>query len=511
MTARHLPPTSASNTTLLPPEVGTTVATPRVYFLAMHHWAFILVVATLITALSTNAFVHDSAWVGVGVWAAVVVALHTALAARIIPWVPGLIALIALLQWVLAAWAGYHVPPPLYTLTMAVPADEYFSYAVPATVVFIVGLYLPLWRIGRRAPRRMTPTLPADFVRTCDIMIGIGFVATVAQSFEIPFSLRYAVVLIEYLAFVGAFGLALAGAPGWGWRLAAVLGIRAIISTSDGTFQELLLWTGYAFVLLTFLFRWRARTIGVITVIGVIAMGALNEIKLNYRVQLTENPDLRIEERVGALGHAFTQQIEDPLGPFNGPPLSRTVARVNQGWIISRTMYWTPTREPYAEGETLITAIRAALVPRIFDPNKYMAGGYGFFTRFTGVTLRGTSMNLSPAGEMYANFGPMGGVIGLFIFALGLGLLYGVFARWAMDSPLWWAWAPYVMLYTMQAETGIGEAVNHVARSLLVMMIVVWLVPAWQSLRRWRWLGERLRSMGLRHAVAQPMAGPRHR
>lgn len=156
-------------------------------------------------------------------------------------------------------------------------------------------------------------------------------------------------------------------------------------------------------------------------------------------------------------------------------------------------MYWTPTREPYAHGETLLTAVRSVLVPRVIDPNKYMAGGYSFFTRFTGIALRGTSMNLSAAGEMYANFGRTGGMIGLFCFALCLGSLFGWFARWAVDSPLWWAWAPYVMLYTMQAESGIGEALNHVARSALVMMVIVWTVPAWKNLRQ-------------RHATLQRLA-----
>jgi len=40
------------------------------------------------------------------------------------------------------------------------------------------------------------------------------------------------------------------------------------------------------------------------------------------------------------------------------------------------------------------------------------------------------------------------------------------------------------MLYTMQVESGIGEALNHVARSALVMMVIVWTVPAWKGLRR---------------------------
>jgi hypothetical protein len=479
----------------------------RVYFLPLHYWMFIVVIATLLSALAANGFVHDSPWVGVGVWVAVVVTLHTAFIARAVPWIPGVIALIAMIQWVLAAWAGYHVPPPLYTLAMAVPASEYFGYAVPATVLFALGLYLPLWRIGRGLPGRATPVLPSDFVRTCDIMIAVGVTASLAQSGGIPFSLRYAVVLIEYLAFVGALGLTLARADGWGWRLGGVLLLRAILSTNDGTFQELLLWATYSFVLLAFVLRWRARTLVLITVVAVIVMGALDEIKLDYRVQLAENPDLSLDERLAALGHAFSNQIEEPLGPFSGRSLSRSVARANQGWIISRTMYWTPTREPYAHGETLLAALHSVLVPRIIDPNKYVAGG-SYFTRFTGVSLRGTSMNLSPPGEMYANFGPKGGLIGVFVFALGLGLLYGMFARWAMDSILWWAWAPYVMLYTMQAETGIGEAVNHVARSLLVMVVVVWVVPAWTSLRRWQPLMRRLRELGRGRLVAYPAIRP---
>ena len=41
------------------------------------------------------------------------------------------------------------------------------------------------------------------------------------------------------------------------------------------------------------------------------------------------------------------------------------------------------------------------------------------------------------------------------------------------------------MLYTMQAENGIGEGVNHVAKSFVVMMAVVTYAPAWRTLRRW--------------------------
>jgi hypothetical protein len=162
------------------------------------------------------------------------------------------------------------------------------------------------------------------------------------------------------------------------------------------------------------------------------------------------------------------------------------VTRVNQGWIIARILYWVPTREPFAHGETLLAAVRAAVLPRFLDPGKYLAGGFWYFERFTGMSMRQVSMNLSVAGEMYANFGRQGGLIGVFLFGIVLGLVYRVFARWAVENPLWWAWAPYVMLYTMQAENGIGEAVNHVVKSFLVMIAFMSVVPAWQTLRRWQ-------------------------
>ncbi len=506
MTGHEETPATATNT-ILDVDIGIRVDRP-IYFIRPLQVAFIVLVATLVTGLAANSFAYDSPWVGVGLWVSVAVALHTAFAARTVPWIPGVIALVALGQWVLAAWAGYHVPPPVYTLAMALPADEYFRFAVPATALFVLGLYLPLWRLGRRVPRPVTPILPPDFVRTCDIMIAVGVIASIVQSFGMPYTLRYAVVLIEYLAFVGALGLTLARADGWGWRLGGVLALRALLSTSDGMFQELLLWVAYSFVLLAFVRRWRARTLVAITVIGVTGMGALNEIKRDYRLQLEENADLSVDERVDALGHAFANQMVEPFGPFNGRSLSRSIARINQGWIISRTMYWTPTREPYAHGETLMIALRSVLVPRVVDPNKFYAGG-NYFTRFTGVPLHGTSMNLSPPGEMYANFGPTGGLVGVFLFALGLGLLYGVFARWAMDSPLWWAWAPYVMLYTMQAETGIGEAVNHVARSFLILLVVVWVVPAWKSLRRWHPIVRHFRELGSARKASYTLPRPR--
>jgi hypothetical protein len=479
-----LPP--SANTIQVPRAVSTSIQPGQWYFVAESRWLIIIALAVLVTCATFGLYEHDSLWIGVGVALAVVIGLHTAFAVSVVPWIPGLILLVALLQWVLGPWAAYHVPPFLPTFGMAISAPDYFSYAVPATLLLAIGLYLPLWGIGRRSVRRIAPKVPIDFAHTCDIMIVVGMIASVIQVTPLPWTMQYTMLLVGYLSFVGAFGMALARAPGWQWRVAAVLGLRAVLTSSDGMFHDLLLWAAYTGTLLGFIYRWRVRTLVVLAASALLLMGMLNELKLAYRTEIAENPDMGLTDRATILGDALADQLHQPTAAFHDKGLSQTLARVNQGWIIARTLYWVPVREPFAHGETLVSAVRAAILPRILDPGKYVAGGFWYFERFTGLSMRQVSMNLSLAGEMYANFGRAGGLIGVFCFAVLLGLVYRAFARWAVENPLWWAWAPYVMLYTMQAENGIGEAVNHVVKSFIVMIAFMFVVPAWNTLRVWQ-------------------------
>jgi len=469
-----------------PPWSLSAAPVRRVFYISLQQWGAVLGIAALSAVSTISLYEGDSLWIGVGIFLFVAVLGHTLLAAHSVPWIPGLIALVAVLQWVLAPWAAYHVPASFPLFEMVLPAPDYFNYAVPAALMLLLGLYTPLWRVGDRAVVRRAPTVPRGFRRACDLMIVFGFAANVAMG-HAPGSLRYLALLLSYLAFVGAFALLLVRADGWWWRVAFVLGLRAVESTEGGLFHDLLLWGAYCGALMVYSFR-PSRTVVIAAGLGgVLMIGALNEAKYTYRRELFLNPDMQLSERVATLGRDLRDQVTEPRTTFTGDAMSRSVTRLNQGWIIARILTWVPTSEPFAGGETIVTALRAALVPRILDADKYVAGGAQDFPRFTGLTIdQSTSMNLSPAGEMYANFGRTGGLVALYLFGVGLGLVYLRFATWARRSPLWWAWAPYVMLYAMQAENGLGEGINHVAKSFVLLFVVISVVPAWRSLRRWR-------------------------
>jgi hypothetical protein len=153
--------------------------------------------------------------------------------------------------------------------------------------------------------------------------------------------------------------------------------------------------------------------------------------------------------------------------------LSDTVVRYNQGWIVNQVMTLVPSEEPYAKGETIVTAAKAALVPRLLAPGKYTAGGKLNMARFAGMEMEGVSMNLGYAGEMYANFGYYGGIAGCFMYAVLLGLGFRWVASRALRSPLWWVFLPYVGSIAFKAEDGIGEILNWIVKATLVAAAVV--------------------------------------
>ena len=438
----------------------------------------------------------DSAWIGVGIALTVAVALHTVLASRTIPWFPGLAVLVALLQWVLAPWVAYHLPPLVPAFAMVVPPATYFSFAVPCAVALAVGLYLPLWTPGARVLPRAPITVPAGFRMSCDGMIVVGLVARLVGLQDVPWSLSYALTLVSDLAWVGAFGLLLIRARGWGWRLALVFLVRAALASSDAMFHDLLLWAAAAALLIAFVRQLRPVMVGALAASGLLLLGVVNQVKVSFRSVLVGSPELTLTGRATALVAVLGEEISHPFAAFTGRDWVRTVTRANQGWIIAHVESWVPIREPYADGETVGAALRSALAPRVLDPEKYVAGGT-YFERFTGLPLpRSTSMNLSIAGEMYANFGPVGGVFGVFVFGLLVGGLVRGFAALARRSPLWWAWAPYVLLYVMQAENGLGEEVNQIVKAVVTAGAMIAVIPAWRALRAWPLRLRRVRVAG---------------
>lgn len=441
-------------------------------------------------------YANESLWIGVGLLLIGTIGWHGLAASKSVPWIPGLIAAVAAAQWVFIPWIAYHVPPSFAAFAMAVPPPEYFSYAVPATVALVLGLYLPLLRLPVESsrPAKLLPDhqpSSEQFKRAFDALVIMGIIVRVVLMPFVPTSLRFAATLVWQLGLVGALGLILIRAPGWPLRSAAVLIVQASYASADGMFHDLLLWLAYFTATIAFSFKLRSRQLALLIAMATLMVFALNGIKQEYRAAIGRQ-QLSLVARGRLLVDQFAKELRDPAGLFSGKRLSYNVTRLNQGWIISRTLDRVPNIEPFARGETILSGVQASLLPRALFPDKLMIGRGQNFERFTGVPLRvGTSMDLSLAGEMYVNFGRWGGIVGVFLFALGLGFLFRLLALWAVDSSLWWAWAPFLVLPVMKAESSLAEGLNHLVKASVVMVLVISVQPVWTALRRWRLLRSR--------------------
>jgi len=136
-------------------------------------------------------------------------------------------------------------------------------------------------------------------------------------------------------------------------------------------------------------------------------------------------------------------------------------------------MSWTPSREPFAEGETINEALRSAFMPRFLFPNKVTAGGRTYFYRFTGRQLSDTtSMGLGLVGEAYANYGIQGGILFMFIIGLFYNWFIFMIYRIANKHPTIIFFIPLIFLQVVKAETDFSVIINHLFKA----SIAVWMI-----------------------------------
>jgi hypothetical protein len=355
---------------------------------------------------------------------------------------------------------------------MTLQTDEYLRYAVPATIALWVGLHLPAsrklsttWVLPEMEPlsKRLKGTLDAA------IVIGLVFDA---YNNSVPVQWRFLFYLIASFRFVGALGWMVTGTPGWKIRVAVVTLHLVAVQSSGGQFYLAIHWGGYFLLVYAFMKRWRLMLAGSL-IVGVLGMALLQTVKPQFRETLVEKEVSGPVEAFTRLSTMlWTRASQGRVVDEDSDP-GDTLVRFNQGWIISRIMTHVPAEEPYAMGGTLADAVIFSIVPRFLFPNKQEGASRTIFLRFTGIDLPSTTrMGLSIIGELYANFGMVGGVLTTFLYGCILGWLFLFFADRAQSNPLWWAIAPTILLPGVEPGFNLEDVFNHIVKAAVVFLII---------------------------------------
>ncbi len=388
-----------------------------------------------------------------------------------------LMTTLAALQWILGPSIEYNKEFHHYKYFMYVGEGVYMAYVVPALLVFWIGTRIFRSRTNLEDINSEVNELLDEYPFFPYIIIMAGALVPYLSSLFPP-SLGFVFFLLSTLKFIGIIYLIQSDSPFrwpifWSFMLFTV-----VTSIGAGMFHDLLLW---GVLLFTFLSKeWKLRMIGKLAfaIIGILMAITIQGVKLEYRYVTWQGNfegnkvslflSMALEE--WRTGEIFMPSFDVDMN-----------VRLNQGWIISSIMHSVPEFEPFAKGRTIKEGITSSVIPRIFAPDKRRAGGRENFRQFTGLSLNeGTSMGISMAGEGWANFGWLGGIVFMFLWGLFIGWFWRSLERLKRFFPTLLIWSPMLFLQVVKAETEFGVVLNHLIKSTVVVIGLVMLI-------KWLW------------------------
>lgn len=370
-----------------------------------------------------------------------------------------IIALIATMQWLLGPVLGYLYNDTVYMgYRMNLPKEMYFSFILPGSLTYFLGLYL---KMHQQTKMYDFKSYPVNYYQKGKFFIVLGFITGLLP-------IGFLAYILGGLKFVGLFYMFASNNKNKYLWIVPVFGMLIISSLGNGLFHDLILW-GSFFMMMYFLFKpapFFKRIMYVFS--GLLIVVMIQFIKGDYRAVIWNNQNITAN-KAEIFFNIAQNKIFGNEKIFSEENISANVVRINQGWIIAKVMEHVPAYEPYANGATIKDAIAASIFPRFLMPNKVMAGGQGNMEKFAGVTLVNTSMDISQIGEAYANFGFWGGILFMFILGLFFNWVITTIEKKTVKFPDLVFFIPLIFLQAIKAETSLATVLNHVVKTAIVV------------------------------------------
>lgn len=356
---------------------------------------------------------------------------------------------------------------------MATPEDEYYSFMIPAILAMIAGLKIPLEAgtknlYSQEKYNRLITSLRTSLIgkeKVGIILIITGFVFGGGSRF-LPAGLGYLMFLFGKLTFVGILYIYFSDSNKKRFYLAGGLLLAIAQSLASGIFGDLVYLSALSTMVVVL-----GRNVSVgksltICLLGFFLAITIQTIKGEYRKKTWGDPTAdKIDAIVSVVGDKVTNFEEN----FNDDGIFPLIVRFNQGMLVDKVMNYVPRVTPYQNGKTIWLSLAASLIPRYIWPDKPEAGGHANMLLFTGMRIDGYSMNVSPYGEAWGNFGKTGGVIYMFFYGLFFNFVFYILHKKFEKQPTLILWIPYLFINSIQIETDTLLTVNSITKGVLFM------------------------------------------
>ncbi len=356
---------------------------------------------------------------------------------------------------------------------MQISESDYFSFVLPAVILFILGLHV----LSRRLPGEK-PDIERikNYVRNYPMMpynlIVIGFVSSLV-SIYFSSDLAFVFVVISGFKFVGVF-LLIIGSKGLK-PLPLFLVYGSIISSSiaQGMFFDLLTWL--TFLGSVYALKFKPKTnIKIVYVFSFILFAVIiQQLKGDYRDATWKQGEQANLETI----QKAIKKKEEKTGIFSESSLGASNLRINQGYIITNIMKTVPDKVPFENGDEMKLILESSILPRVLAPNKLNSGDRFIFMKYSGIpVLAGTSMALSSVGDAYINFGTTGGCIFMFFYGLMFNLFLNIFQSRSNEFPILILLACVAFYYPIRPDCELQTILGHLFKSTIIIftMINLW-------------------------------------
>ncbi len=362
---------------------------------------------------------------------------------------------------------------------MQIPEIQYFSYAMPAVLAFIVGLHLFAGNLnGEVVDEKRIEVFVERNPTISYIFIVVGFLASVVSAF-FSSDLAFVFYLLGSFKFIGLFLLVLGKKQLKLWPMVIVIGSIISSSLGEGMFHDLLTWAIFiaAVFAIKYKFTFQTKLIGAA---GFIFLALVIQLlKTNYRAAIS-----RGDKGIETFANLYEQQSDQGL--FSFQRMAASNVRINQGFIITYIMVTVPEKQAFEHGAEMYKIFESAIMPRILDPGKLNAGDRQIVYKYSHLMLApGTSMALSSLGDAYINYGTFGGCVFMFFLGLLYGGILNMFKKYSKDYPVLILFTALSFYYPIRPDCELQTILGHLFKSVFLIYIVltVWrsnfYLPAW--------------------------------
>lgn len=357
---------------------------------------------------------------------------------------------------------------------MKIPEEQYFAYAIPAVLLFVLGLHLNPGNSKGEIPNQKKI---AEFVKNNPSLgyqfIGVGFLSGFVANY-FGSELAFVFYLLAAFKFVGLYLLIYGDKKIKPLPMALVIGSIIVSSLTSGMFHDLLTWIVYTSAVfgIKYKFKTGLKLAGVAAFIFMAA--TIQVLKGDFRKELGNSDGASGAE---TFGKVFKQRDEKEGGVLNFENLAESNVRINQGFIITNIMSTVPDKVEFSNGEELYTILEAAFLPRIIAPNKLNAGDRSIFIKYSGLAVReGTSMGLSSLGDAYINFGVFGGCIFMFVLGFLYSQVLNYFHKQSFNYPILILFVPLIFYYPIRPDCELQTILGHLVKGcfLVYCIISIW-------------------------------------